>query len=341
MVEGTREVRRALDAGIAVGEIVTCPALAPGDAAGIVADAVAAGAVHTEVADGVFARLSYREGPDGVLAVAATFPTGLDRIQRPVAWRPDPLVLVVAGLEKPGNLGAVLRSAAAAGVDAVVAADPVADVFNPNVVRAAQGALFAVPLAVAGADRDAGLAARPGHPGLRRRPPGVAVAVGPAAGPGRRPGRRARGRRPGRRLVRRRRRHRRHPHARRPQRPRRRLAQRGGGHGGAAVRGRAPARRSAAGAVALEPVAHARLGDEVAGPATGRVRACGGCGPCGPAGSWSPRRTAGPTPPGAAGAGSRARPALRTSSSTSPHSVGVRRTSPPSPRDPLGRRGRP
>jgi TrmH family RNA methyltransferase len=151
VIEGTREVRRALDAGVTVGEIVTCPALARDDAAGIVAHAVAGGAVHTEVAESVFARLSYRDGPDGVLAVAATFPTGLDRIQRPVAWRPDPLVLVVAGLEKPGNLGAVLRSAAAAGVDAVVVADPVADVFNPNAVRAAQGALFAVPLAVAGA----------------------------------------------------------------------------------------------------------------------------------------------------------------------------------------------
>jgi TrmH family RNA methyltransferase len=152
VVEGVREVRRALDAGVAVGEIVTCAALAPDDAARIVADAAVGGAVHTEVSAGVFARLSYRDGPDGVLAVAATFPTGLDRIQRPVAWRPDPLVLVVASLEKPGNLGAVLRSAAAAGVDAVIAADPVADVFNPNVVRAAQGALFAVPLAVAGAD---------------------------------------------------------------------------------------------------------------------------------------------------------------------------------------------
>jgi TrmH family RNA methyltransferase len=156
VIEGIREVRRALAAGITVGEIVTCPALAPADSESetdsIVADAVAGGAVHTEVAEAVFARLSYRDGPDGVLAVAATFATGLARIERPVAWRPDPLVLVVAGLEKPGNLGAVLRSAAAAGVDAVIAADPVADVFNPNVVRAAQGALFAVPLAVAGAD---------------------------------------------------------------------------------------------------------------------------------------------------------------------------------------------
>jgi TrmH family RNA methyltransferase len=152
VIEGAREVRRALDAGVTIDEIVTCPALVPEDAAGIVADAVAGGAVDTEVTAGVFARLSYRDGPDGVLAVAATFPTGLDRIQRPVAWRSDPLVLVVAGLEKPGNLGAVLRSAAAAGVDAVISADPVADVFNPNVVRAAQGALFAVPLAVAGAD---------------------------------------------------------------------------------------------------------------------------------------------------------------------------------------------
>jgi TrmH family RNA methyltransferase len=66
------------------------------------------------------------------------------------------LVLVVAAIEKPGNLGAMLRSAAGVGADVVVVADPVTDVFNPNVVRASQGALFSVPVAVAGLDEVAG-----------------------------------------------------------------------------------------------------------------------------------------------------------------------------------------
>ena len=60
----------------------------------------------------------------------------------------DPLVLVVAELEKPGNLGTMVRSASAAGAAAVIVADPVTDVFNPNVVRSSQGALFGVPVGV-------------------------------------------------------------------------------------------------------------------------------------------------------------------------------------------------
>lgn len=142
VVEGEREVRRALAAGVTVDDLWVCPDLHPG--------AVGAGAAAppvTEVGPRAFARMSYREGPDGVLAVARQFATDLGRLDPP----PDPLVLVVAGLEKPGNLGAILRSAAAAGVDAVVVADPVTDVFNANVVRASQGALFGLPLAVAGA----------------------------------------------------------------------------------------------------------------------------------------------------------------------------------------------
>jgi TrmH family RNA methyltransferase len=133
LVEGRREVARAVEAGVGIETLYVCPEL------GAAADAGA-----TEVSAAVFARMSYREGPDGVLAVARAFPTDLGRLDPPA----DALVLVVAGLEKPGNLGAVVRSAAAAGAFAVVAADPVTDVFNPNTVRASQGALFALPLAV-------------------------------------------------------------------------------------------------------------------------------------------------------------------------------------------------
>ncbi|HKE76288.1 MAG TPA: RNA methyltransferase [Acidimicrobiales bacterium] len=138
LVEGRREVERAVAAGVGIEALYMCPEL------GGTAPEAGAAADPTEVSAAVFAKLSYREGPDGVLAVARAFPTDLGRLAPPA----DALVLVVAGLEKPGNLGAVVRSAAAAGAYAVVAADPVTDVFNPNTVRASQGALFSLPVAV-------------------------------------------------------------------------------------------------------------------------------------------------------------------------------------------------
>jgi TrmH family RNA methyltransferase len=143
LIEGRRELGRALGAGVAVDEVLACPALLGGDTA-VLDLAAAAGAAVTEVTEGVFSRLSLREGPDGVLGVARTFPTDLDGL----AAGDDSLVLVVAEIEKPGNLGAMLRSASAAGASAVVVADPVTDVFNPQVVRASQGALFGVPIGV-------------------------------------------------------------------------------------------------------------------------------------------------------------------------------------------------
>ena len=91
-----------------------------------------------------FEKVAYREGPDGFLAVvdrSAAVP------RRPDARRLDPLVLVCQGVEKPGNLGAMLRTADAAGVAAVIAADPVTDWGNPNLVRASKGTVFSVPVA--------------------------------------------------------------------------------------------------------------------------------------------------------------------------------------------------
>jgi TrmH family RNA methyltransferase len=179
LIEGRRELTRALAAGGAVDEVLACPALLAaaaaggerggagadvrnqtdeagakggqvGDAAGagVVELAGAAGAVVTEVSEAVFARVSGRENADGVLGVARVFETRLDGLELERVGVAEPLVLVVAEVEKPGNLGAMLRSASAAGVSAVVVADPVTDVFNPNVVRASQGALFGVPVGV-------------------------------------------------------------------------------------------------------------------------------------------------------------------------------------------------
>ena len=105
---------------------------------------VASGAVLHRLAPVPFRKVAYRDRPEGLLAVAQQFATSLARLPWPAAG----LVLVVEAIEKPGNLGSMLRTADAAGVGAVVVADPGTDPFNPNVVRASLGSLFTVPLAV-------------------------------------------------------------------------------------------------------------------------------------------------------------------------------------------------
>lgn len=149
VIEGYRELSRALAAGVVITEIYTCEALYLGaNEPSLVADITAAGAVEVPLDEAPFRKAAYRERPEGLLAVAPQFPTELAELQLP----DDPLVLVVEAIEKPGNLGTMLRTADAAGVHAVVVADPTTDPFNPNVVRASIGSLFTVPLAIASAN---------------------------------------------------------------------------------------------------------------------------------------------------------------------------------------------
>lgn len=180
LVEGVREAGRAVAAGAEVDTLVVCADLVPPGGGEVVRAARATGAEVVEVGEHVFRRVSARTGPDGVMLVVRTHPTGLADL----ALSATPLVLVAAGIEKPGNLGAMLRSAAAAGVDALVLADPVTDVFNPNVVRASMGALFTVPVGVAAA-ADVVEWARGGGLRLVVSSPGAAVAHwdAPLAGP--------------------------------------------------------------------------------------------------------------------------------------------------------------
>ncbi len=145
LVEGHRELNRALTGGVRIETLYSCADLhlGPNDAV-LVDRAAAAGAEIVTVAEAAFRKASYRDRPEGLLAVAEQFPTGIDRI----GLDGRPLVLVAEGIEKPGNLGTMLRTAEAAGATGVVVADPTTDPFNPNVVRASLGTLFAVPLAV-------------------------------------------------------------------------------------------------------------------------------------------------------------------------------------------------
>jgi TrmH family RNA methyltransferase len=173
LVEGYREVRRALEKGVRLNELYFSPDWFLGEnEPALIEQARQAGAQLFELSKDAFAKCAYRERPDGLLAVApqwkntladltvgrALRPTGstdggasavagtmADKKPRPT----DPFFLVVEAIEKPGNLGTILRSADAAGVDGVIVCDAVTDIFNPNVVRSSTGVLFSVPIVVA------------------------------------------------------------------------------------------------------------------------------------------------------------------------------------------------
>lgn len=148
IVEGVQELRAAWRAGFPLETVYYSEGHFSGRGEPeLLKRLAAAGAVCEATGKAVFAKLSYRRTPDGLLAVAAIPPMDLASMAVP----PDALWLVAANIEKPGNLGAMLRSADAAGAAGVLVADPATDPFNPNVVRASVGTLFSVPLAVAGA----------------------------------------------------------------------------------------------------------------------------------------------------------------------------------------------
>lgn len=143
LVEGYRELKRAVDNGWKPSTVVTCPELYLGKhEPALVARCTSAGAVHLRVAPTVFAKVSARDRPDGLVAVGPQLHRTLDSLDLPH----DALVVVAEAIEKPGNLGTILRSADAAGAAAVIVCDRCTDVQNPNVVRASVGTLFSLPV---------------------------------------------------------------------------------------------------------------------------------------------------------------------------------------------------
>jgi TrmH family RNA methyltransferase len=97
-----------------------------------------------DISPEVFGKIAYRENSDGVVAIAKPKLHTLEYIKLSA----NPFVIVLEAVEKPGNLGAILRTADAAAVDAVVVCDPQTDLYNPNVVRSSVGGIFTVQTAV-------------------------------------------------------------------------------------------------------------------------------------------------------------------------------------------------
>lgn len=147
IVEGYRELLRAIDGKQAIESLFFCPSLFLGSNEWALIERLKLqGARLFECADKVFHKLSYRDRPDGLLAIAKQQPLTLERLEEKIALEQNPFLVVAEAIEKPGNLGTILRSSDAVGVDGLIVCDRCTDVFNPNVVRASVGTLFTVPV---------------------------------------------------------------------------------------------------------------------------------------------------------------------------------------------------
>ena len=145
VTEGYRPITRALAAGFHFDEIYYSSEWFLGEnEPELLKKAEAAGARLTKVGKEAFLKIAYRERPEGLIAIGKQWHTSLSD----VSLSDTPFVIVVEAIEKPGNLGTILRSADATGAEAVIVCDAVTDLFNPNVVRASTGVLFTTPTVI-------------------------------------------------------------------------------------------------------------------------------------------------------------------------------------------------
>ena len=133
VVEGQREIEHCVACGYEIVELFVIDSL--GYSGGIPA---------TAVTQQVYEKMAYRDSTEGIIAVAKCKEHRLKDLH----LKENPIVVILESVEKPGNLGAILRTAEAAGVDAVIVCDPLTDLYNPNLIRASIGGVFAVPVAV-------------------------------------------------------------------------------------------------------------------------------------------------------------------------------------------------
>lgn len=150
LVEGARELSRAVDAGWTIDALFVCDALASAATKDLLARVSPARGI-VDVSPHVFDKLAMREGSDGVAAVLVARTLSLEHA---LAAPPGlaPLVVALHGIEKPGNLGAVLRTADGTGATGVVVLEGSSDPFSPNAIRASLGTVFSHPLAHAPSD---------------------------------------------------------------------------------------------------------------------------------------------------------------------------------------------
>ena len=142
VVEGQREISHCIDAGYEVESLYYCAQLQE------LPPSLSSVSSIFEVSQNVYEKIAYRGSTEGLLAVVRSRQLTLDELQ----LKANPLIVVLESVEKPGNLGAVLRSADAAQADAVVVCDPLTDLYNPNLIRSSIGAVFSVPCVACSTD---------------------------------------------------------------------------------------------------------------------------------------------------------------------------------------------
>jgi len=146
LIDGAREIERAIEAGVELLEVFICESLCQTvGCRKLVKQLESLPVRQSRVTPAVFKKLAYGERAEGIVAVAKTTERTLNDLTLPG----NPLIAVLEGVEKPGNIGAVLRSADAAGVSALIVADGGTDLFNPNAIRASLGAIFSMPVCAA------------------------------------------------------------------------------------------------------------------------------------------------------------------------------------------------
>ena len=144
MIEGIREIGLAISGGYTITELYIKESFIEDVSVVALIDSLA-GVMVTSLADEVYRKVAYREGTEAVIALAKAKTTILEELQLPE----NPLVLIAEAPEKPGNIGALLRTADAAAVDAVIIANPKTDLYNPNIIRSSVGCVFTNQIALA------------------------------------------------------------------------------------------------------------------------------------------------------------------------------------------------
>lgn len=150
VVEGRRELQHCIEAGFEPHTLFICRDIITEKELDKVLGAIEENFTGmtcqiVEIPQHLYDKVAYRGGTEGIIAELKCKEMSLESLK----LKKDPLVVVLESVEKPGNLGAVLRSADASGVDAVIVCDPLTDMYNPNLIRSSIGAVFTVPVATA------------------------------------------------------------------------------------------------------------------------------------------------------------------------------------------------
>ncbi len=153
LIDGIREVRASIEAGVPLTEVYICPELYEKQSRGNVADIIlkplnAKRIAICEVTEEVFEKIAFGDRLEGVIAVGKPQHKKLSDIK----VTPKSFFMITEKIEKPGNLGAILRTCDAVGIDALFVSDPATDIFNPNVIRASVGTVFSMPIIQANAE---------------------------------------------------------------------------------------------------------------------------------------------------------------------------------------------